>query len=325
MGTRRRSDIFRAADMFRDALRRSENSALTRLALAYQKAGARLDEIARALPEAEMDARAMAFAQMRLRLLGEQIGREIDGLVMRGAVIAGDGQREAAGLAVTHAEELVRLAAARLEISWAHLPVEAVEQMLGQTRPGSPLFDLLASLGAEVHQQVEREMVTGIALGINPRDVALRMIDKLRLSYSRAETIARTEMLRAYREVTRQSYAANPHVVRGWIWYSALDTRTCPSCWAMHGTRHTLDEVLDDHPNGRCAMLPVVDGMQPVPEGATLFALLPRDEQVAILGGKALEAYEAGQVTLSDFVGRRSHPRWGTMRYARSLRSAMGV
>jgi hypothetical protein len=27
-------------------------------------------------------------------------------------------------------------------------------------------------------------------------------------------------------------------------------------CWAMHGTVHTLDERLDDHPNGRCTAIP---------------------------------------------------------------------
>ena len=35
------------------------------------------------------------------------------------------------------------------------------------------------------------------------------------------------------------------------------DDRVCCSCLALHGTEFPLDETLDDHPNGRCAMIPV--------------------------------------------------------------------
>lgn len=294
------------------------------LAQAYRQARERLDELVQALPEGELTTRELLFAQQRLRLLGAQLDAALDDLIQRGAQITADGQREFVALAQEHAEALAK-AGATLDITWAQLPAQAVEQLLGQLQPGSPLHDLLAELGDELHRMVERELVAGLALGGNPRDVALRMVDNLRLAYVRAERIARTELLRAYRETTRQSYMANANVVHGWIWYSALDVRTCPACWAMHGTRHTLDEVLDDHPNGRCAMVPVTDWSRPVPLGDVIFADLPQDKQRAILGQAAWEAYRDGRVALRDFVGRRSHSRWGTMRYAKSLRSVLGV
>jgi hypothetical protein len=142
-------------------------------------------------------------------------------------------------------------------------------------------------------------------------------------------------MMRAYREVTRQSYLANQDVVAGWIWYSALDKRTCPACWAMHGTVHDLSETLDDHPNGRCVMVPLTrpwqalgvsaapETLAAVPRGVDLFAALRPEQQARILGPRAYRAYADGLVRLEQFVGRRYDPRWGSMRYARSLRSIL--
>ena len=72
-------------------------------------------------------------------------------------------------------------------------------------------------------------------------------------------------------------------------------------------------------------------GFEGVPEtqpeietGESLFARLRGAQQRAILGNAAFEAYKAGAVKLADFVGRQSDPRWGTMRYARSLKEILG-
>ncbi|MBI4492754.1 MAG: hypothetical protein HY690_08195 [Chloroflexi bacterium] len=97
-----------------------------------------------------------------------------------------------------------------------------------------------------------------------------------------------------------------------------------------------MDERLDDHPRGRCAMVPVARtwaelGFKDVPEtrvevpkGAELFARLPPEQQRQILGPAAFAAYRAGAVKLEDFVGRKRDPHWGTMRHARSLKGILG-
>ena len=148
---------------------------------------------------------------------------------------------------------------------------------------------------------------------------------------NRALLISRTETLRAYREATAQTYQANADILEGWIWSSALDRRTCASCWAMHGSVHALDEKLDDHPNGRCAMAPLVKGRpnRIGAVGAERFATLSEADQRAILGPGMYEAWHDGQVSLvpgaaNSIVGRRDDAQWGTMRYARSLRSIVG-
>lgn len=173
-------------------------------------------------------------------------------------------------------------------------------------------------------------LVQGMLMGQNPREVARELRRALGVALSRALTIARTETLRAHREATRASYQANDDLVSGWTWHSAADERTCGSCWAMHGTEHTLEEKLDDHPNGRCAMVPIIRGVAfEVRAGRDLFAELASNTQIKILGPAKWAAWKDGKVTLDEhpltgIVGRRHDPVWGSMRYERSLREILG-
>ncbi len=151
------------------------------------------------------------------------------------------------------------------------------------------------------------------------------------------------ETLRAHREATRASYQANSDIVKGWIWHSAADERTCTACWAMHGTEHRLDEILDDHPNGRCAMVPktktwadigkqygidlsnVPDTNPEIEPGVLLFDKLPAEKQIKILGLAKWAAWKDGQFTLSDLVGQTESTIWGTHRYEKSLVQLLGA
>jgi len=281
------------------------------------------------------------FERERLQSLQKQVEQELAHFAEQATTRIETEQRRLVARAEADAEALARAGLGEpppgVTVTWARLPTGALEQLVGILQDGSPLRDLLDVLGPMASEQVRKELVSGLALGLNPRDVARRIRDVLDGNRIRAETIARTEMLRAYREATRQSYLANRDVVKGWLWHCARDERVCSMCWAMHGTEHTLDERLDDHPRGRCAMVPLTKtwkelGFAGVPEtqpeietGESLFARLSEEQQQAILGNAAFEAYKAGQVKLSDFVGRKSDPRWGTMRYTRSLRAILGA
>jgi hypothetical protein len=108
-------------------------------------------------------------------------------------------------------------------------------------------------------------------------------------------------------------------------WYSSNGIIT-HNCWAMHGTTHPLTERLDDHPNGRCVMLPkvkAVKGLSPqwLPEsGEAQFKRLDPATQANILG-PLYELYETGQIGLADVVGRKFDGDWGSMRFVRSKKS----
>jgi SPP1 gp7 family putative phage head morphogenesis protein len=210
----------------------------------------------------------------------------------------------------------------------------ALEQLTGVVQPGQPVGSLFQALGPEAAQNVTDSLISGLALGKNPREIAAMMRASLGGNLTRALTIARTETLRAYREASRAEYLANQDVVDGWIWVSAASERTCASCWAQHGSEHPLDEVMATHPRCRCSMVPKTKtweqlgfGRTPeavqIPAGSSLFAKLPVEQQRKILGPSKFTAYRGKKIGLSDLVARRQSPVWGPSTSEASLRQAL--
>jgi len=135
-------------------------------------------------------------------------------------------------------------------------------------------------------------------------------------------TIARTEMLRAYREGTRRRYAEAG--VKEWIWLSAQDLRTCPACLALHGRRFKVDEPQRGHPNCRCTMVPAIPGVDyGIESGEAWLRRQPLEVQEAILGKTGGALYRAGIVQLKDFAKFREDDLGG-MWVSRSLKEILG-
>ena len=240
-----------------------------------------------------------------------------------------ENEREAVAAAGQHFDELMTVSAGPGVVGrWDRLPVEAVSDLVGFTADGSPLRELLDELGTDASQKVRDGLIQGLALGQNPRQVARAIRGELGGNLVRALRIARTEQLRSYREATRRNYEANSDIIAGWRWLAAKQPRTCAMCLAMDGTFHTLDEHLDDHPNGRCAYVPVLRGEEgdgPQWEtGAEWLEKSNEDIQRQVLGDAGYEAYKAGAVTLRDYVGQKHDKDWGSTRYARSLKEILG-
>jgi SPP1 gp7 family putative phage head morphogenesis protein len=198
---------------------------------------------------------------------------------------------------------------------------QAIASIVGSTQKGSPLADLFDGFGAEAADRVGKILITAVSLGDNPRKIARDIADALDISRSRALTIARTEMLRAYREAALETYRANDDVVEGWLWMSALDAKTCCICIAMHGTVHDLSEDLNGHPNCRCTKSPRVKGSNFSPLlGSDWFDDQSEAVQRQILGSNAAyEAYNSG-ASLSDFVGINHDKDWGSSVYQKSAK-----
>lgn len=96
----------------------------------------------------------------------------------------------------------------------------------------------------------------------------------------------------------------------------------------MDGTFHALEEHLDDHPNGRCAMVPVLKGEEGAgpgwETGAEWLARQGPEVQEKVLGRAGAAAYRAGAVQIEEYVGQRRSREWGSTRYARGLREILG-
>ena len=332
--------IYEVAAEHRRALLAGEREAAARMVRAYGEAWKRiqseLEYITQRIEEArragEEVSAAWLYRQRRWQALREQVLAEVQRFERQVEESVRAEQAEVVAAAQEHAREQAQAAAqteakaARIATTWNRLPVQATEDQVGFLTDGSPLRTLLMGLGSEAAAGVERALLTGLMTGQNPRKIARFVRQEFGVPLSRALTISRTEVLRSYRESTRRTYQANRHIIRGWRWLAAHQPRTCPACLAMDGSIHPLEEQLDDHPNGRCAMTPVlVDEEPPAREtGVEWFERQDDATQERILGKAGLAAYKAGAVTLQDFVGRRYSEEWGTTRYARSLRQILG-
>lgn len=341
------SELEDAILRFRGQLLRQEREAASAMVRVYgeswREVRSQITETVNEIQELEQSGEKvlfeLEFRRDRSRIIRQQIEQEIARFVEFAESSTVAMQQQAMNMAGEHAEQAVQMALGLapdgVDVSFVRLPRNAVEDLVGLASNGSPLRPLFASIAEGVADNVVDTLATGIALGWNPRTTADLVRHRFSVPLSRAMRIARTETLRAYREANLRNYRNNRDVVTGWIWVAALDTRTCASCWAMHGTSHDLDETLDDHPNGRCTPAPktkswrelgydVPDRRPEIRTGAEVFENLEPEAKQAILGKAGYAAYAAGAVSLSDFVGRKRNRQWGTMRYQRSLRAILG-
>jgi len=297
----------------------------------WQRLRARIEELVRQYEEAAVTgspvSASWAFEQDRLQTLQRQVEAELARFSRDAESLIVRAERDAIAAAAEHPQEVIQAAYRGVSVGWNRLPADAVTDLVGFMRNGSPLRALLDRLGPESSRVVRDGLIQGLALGQNPRAVAAAIRGEFGGNLSRALTVSRTETLRAYREATLRSYQANSDIVVGWRWTASKSGRTCAACLAMDGTIHPNSERMDDHPNGRCVETPVPRGMESLTSwetGAQWFARQPENVQHQVLGNAGFNAYKAGAVSLSDFVGQSQSKAWGSTRYARSLKAVLG-
>lgn len=236
-------------------------------------------------------------------------------------------QRHLAVLGVLHSAEGIRGAMidAGLEVplQFNVVPTAVVETMVGMAGPGfdAPLGQLLRAAWPDAVDGLTDALIRGIAVGDNPRVVARAMADGMTDGLDRMMTIARTEMLRTYREASRLEYQQSG-VVTGYRRIAAHDADTCLACIAMDGEEYETDELMEIHPNDRCAMVPIVLDMPAVEwqAGQDWLDVQPEEVQRGILGPARYDLYSSGQVSdLRQFVATGEDPTWGPTLGVRAL------
>ncbi|MEV1013768.1 hypothetical protein [Micromonospora sp. NPDC049730] len=199
-----------------------------------------------------------------------------------------------------------------------------------QTRP----------LSADASAAIRRELVRGVELGSSPEEVARRAVAAVNGAFDgglrRALNVARTETLDAYRTAARYADDANADLLDGWVWLATVTgksaAKTCPSCWAMHGTVHDLAEAGPlDHQQGRCSRAPHVkpwsalgidldEPADATPDRQAAFDALTDAQQTAVLGAARLALLRNGSIDWADLAVRRDNPAWRTSIVPRPLR-----
>lgn len=280
------------------------------------------------------------WREIRYRELLTQITEHVGSVAQPAAIETAKGQVKVTEAAQSGQLSLFdRMAGVKpkgVSFEWNRVPVETINALIGFASDGSPLADLFNAIGPDMARHATQVLVNALVTGVSPRAAGLSIDTVLNVGAARAETIARTEMLRAAREASRQTYIANTGSLEGWIWYSARNNGTCASCWAMHGTMHDVSETLDDHPNGCCVMVPrtkswgdllgddtIPDTRPEITSGLDEFAGLLEERQKTILGPSLYALYQSGDIGLIDVVTQAYDERWGTMRRPATIAEAV--
>ena len=131
----------------------------------------------------------------------------------------------------------------------------------------------LKGVNETVATQLNRVLVDGLARGENPRTIAREMAKGIDgIGKRRAETIARTEIIRAHAEgqLDAMERLGVDEVGVMAEWSTAGDDRVCDLCWPLEGKVLPIGEahsLIPLHPNCRCTWIPSVSAsVKKVPE-----------------------------------------------------------
>lgn len=185
----------------------------------------------------------------------------------------------------------------------------------------------LEELGASVLDSIHSELIRGVSVGSNPRDVARRIMGRVQGRFAgglgRAMTTARTVMLDANRDAARATELANRAVLQEWEWSADLSPDTCRACFAMHGRRFPLEQPgPEGHPNCRCARKVVTKSWEELgfhgieepppltPDADKFFDGLSEAEQRRILGNAGFEQWKAGNFNRNEWAAYAPNSAW---------------
>ncbi len=327
------ANLYTIANQFRGELLQRDAATARELSRLYVGSARRIRQqilqlgqrIERAREAGESVSPSWLYQQRRLASLLRQVQNEIIRFAGSANSTIESMQREAAAMGLTHAESLFTIGNPGTTLSggFARLSARAATDLAGFAADGSPLSDLLARLAPGAADAVKQALFSGIVRGAGAEAMAREVFDSLGGNMARSLLIARTEALRAYRESAQRFYEGNSDVVEGWRWISACNARTCPVCWAMHGSTHATTEQFVSHPGCRCTPVPITELSPPLKAGPARFEALPPAQQLQVLGPLKMDAYAAGRISLQDLVGTVTDRRWGMSLRERSLVDAL--
>lgn len=200
------------------------------------------------------------------------------------------------------------------------LDVGALESFAGVSGPGRPLGNLLIGAFADAAGGIEAAIADSLARGLNPRETANLITEKFGVGLNRSLNIARTEQLRAYRTATLDTYIRTG-LVSGYKRLATHDSRVCPACLMVDGQIVPTLDHFHEHPQGRCAIVPLVNGV-PNPEwdsGPGWFQKQSSGYQRQIIGPGRYELWKSGRIDLEDIPKLKMHNVWGGSWIPRSV------
>ncbi len=146
---------------------------------------------------------------------------------------------------------------------FGYLGKSNTESQIGITLPLQSLLDLSSEKGViynllyekyKKYEKIIERLNNSILSGNNPRELAYDIKRYTDLSTYQSMRIARTEQMRVYRDVSKNTMkSAN---ITHWEWLSEPDA--CDTCKDNNGKIFPISVDMNTHPNCRCTMLPVL-------------------------------------------------------------------
>jgi SPP1 gp7 family putative phage head morphogenesis protein len=330
--------VLQLAKQFRSGLVQEDKQAANALIRAYgdayqhiQKDVKRLtDQIEEARRDGSKVSEAWLFREGRLRILKQQVELQVQHFARFADHTILQTQHDAISKALHAAQSMIMLqvdqsnAEAASGYTFARLPAEQLEVIVGELGDGSPLRARLGRLGPVAAEKAGDVLTRAVALGYGAAQTSRELREALGEPLTDTLRIARTEQMRSARAASIDSYRANSDVVPGWMRIAELDDTTCPICIALHGTRYSTEQDFDTHPNCRCTCIPEVVGVErQIQTGSQWFEKQSAKVQLEVLGEQKYAAYHDGKISLMDLVQHTESLDWGGGYRERTLDEAL--
>jgi len=228
------------------------------------------------------------------------------------------------GLAI-EAAALLGLASAK---EWGLKPVEptALDVITRFLQPDTALYERIGLWAGNARDNVIKAILEGVSLGKNPVTIGHDITRAFGVELTDAIRASRTTQLWAHREATRLGYIANG--INYWCWYASLDEKTCGSCLSLHGKIFPSTEVMDDHYNGRCTMIPATSSLAFdsivkggwTTRGEDYFKSLSEAQQDKSLGIQKAQVLREGRILFDQLSKQVDDAVYGTMRVETPLK-----
>lgn len=245
----------------------------------------------------------------RYRVLLAQVQEELERFTAMATGAVSTDQLLAVQLGLETASRSLQVAG-----SFTVIPREAVSAFAEWTgAPTMPLVKLFREALGEAAAAMIDALMVAIGRRVGPARVATEMMEAFGIGLDRAMTISRTEVLRAYRRGTQDSYRAS-EVVIGYKRLATHDGRVCLGCLFTEGMTFDEERDFDAHPNCRCTLVPLLIEV-PAPKwpaGEEWFLAQPDHVQRQLLGKTRYEMWKSGEVRdLRQFATHKHDPEWG--------------
>lgn len=137
-----------------------------------------------------------------------------------------------------------------ISLSWSLLDHEAYNNLFSMSE------GLYEKLDAETAEKALFVIRKGVLKGAGIPEIAENLSQATGFNISRAEMIARTEIIRAYNTAALGRYKLYTKKVQ---WLAAIDERTCERCANLDGKVFSIDDFEPPpiHPRCRCTITPV--------------------------------------------------------------------